>query len=94
MSEIRANAVPLPPARWPGLDRIVAASTRVMILAFLGVLTFAAVRETAKKCSREPNHITDERNFRISDEKGSYLTDGQARLECRTVWGDFGLDVR
>jgi hypothetical protein len=94
MSEIRTNAVRLPSAWWPWLDRIGAAWTMVMILAFLGILTFAAVREAAKKCGREPNYITDERNFRISDENGTYLTDGWERLECRTVWGDFGRDFR
>jgi hypothetical protein len=62
-------------------------------MVFLGILTFAAVGEMANKCSREPNYITDERNFRISEENGFYLTDGREHLECRTIWGDFGRDL-
>jgi hypothetical protein len=79
---------------WPWLDRIVAARATVMILVSLGILTFAAVGEMAKKCSREPNSITDQFGFRITDQFGRSLTDGQKHLECRTVWGDFGADIR
>jgi hypothetical protein len=94
MSEIRANAVPLSPATWPWwLDRIVAASTRVMILVFLGVLTFAAVRETAKKCSREPIYrTTSDGPIRVTSEGAARLVNGK-HLECRTAWGDIGVNI-
>lgn len=59
MTEIRTNGreMAVPPARWPWLDRIVAAWVIAMILVFLGILAFTVVREMADECRRGDNSV-------------------------------------
>jgi hypothetical protein len=52
---VRAKA--LAATRWPWLNQILAAWLVAMLALWLGVLSFAAVREMTVECRREPSYL-------------------------------------
>ena len=85
-------------ARWPWLNQIVAAWLVVMLALYLGLLSFAAVREMTIECRREPIYLTTERGDHLTLEDGTtYLVLEQKHLQCRLALGDAerqGREVR
>jgi hypothetical protein len=69
-------------ARWPWLDWILAAWAAAMLALFLGILTFAAVREMTIECKREPLPI-----FKLEDGISDLVTE-EKYLRCRFGLGD------
>jgi hypothetical protein len=85
---VRAKA--LAATRWPWLHQILAAWLVVMLALWLGILSFAAVREMTIECRREPSYIlTTEKGDRIALEDGTgFLMAEEKRLQCRVALGD------
>jgi hypothetical protein len=70
-------------ARWPWLDRVLAAWAAAMVALFLGILTFAAVSEASIECKREQLPM-----FLLEDGV-SYLMTEEKYLQCRFGHGDW-----
>src|SRR5260370_5148011 len=81
---VRAKAL-----AWPWLNQIVASWLKVMLALCVGVLSFAAIRETSIECRSEPIYLTTEKGDRLTLEDGTtYLVAEQKRLQCRLALGD------
>jgi hypothetical protein len=85
---VRAKA--LAPTKWPWLNpKILAAWLIVMLALYLGILSFAAVREMTIECRREPIYLTTENGDRLTLEDGTTcLVAEQKRRQCRIALGD------
>ena len=60
-----------------------------MFALCVGVLSFAAIRETSIECRSEPIYLTTEKGDRLTLEDGTtYLVAEQKRLQCRLALGD------
>jgi hypothetical protein len=84
-----ARARALAATRWPWLNQILAAWLTVMLALCLGILSFAAIRETTIECRREPSYLLTEKGDRIALEGGAgYLLLEEKSLQCRLAMGD------
>lgn len=89
---VRAKA--LAPTGWPWVSPILAARLTLVLLLFLGLLSFAAVRQMANQCSREPIYrSTSDGAARVTSQGDARSVDGK-HLGCRTPWGDYGMNIR
>jgi hypothetical protein len=85
---VRAKAVA--PSRWSWLHpKILTAWLAVMLAIYLGLLSFAAVREMSIDCRREPGYVTTVNGDPIRLVDGiSRLEQAQKHLQCRLALGD------
>lgn len=89
---VRAKA--LAATRWPWLNRVFAAWLVAMLALWLGVLSFAAVREMSVECRREPSYLLTEKGDRIALEGGTgYLLLEEKRLRCQLAMGDAAFAI-
>jgi hypothetical protein len=98
MPDIQINAVSvralaLAPTKWPWLGRIFAAWVIVMVLLFLGILTFTAIGEMVNECRREPIYRTaSDGSVRVTSRGDARVVNGK-QLGCRTALGNFGMII-
>jgi hypothetical protein len=75
--------------QWPWLNRVFAAWVMVMLALWLGVLSFAAVREMTVECGRKPSYLLTANGDPVRLVDGiSRLELAQKRLQCRVAMGD------
>jgi hypothetical protein len=88
--QTKARALSVPPsARWPWLNKIAAAWLLVMLALFLGVLSFAAVREMSVQCRDEASYVLTANGDHVLLVDGiSRLESAQKQRKCRLAWGD------
>jgi hypothetical protein len=86
---MKARTQALAASRWPWLNRVFVSWAAAMVALFLGILTFAAVRETSIECRREPNYLLTAKGDRLALGDGSgYLLLEEESLRCRLGAGD------
>jgi hypothetical protein len=89
LSNRSARAKSLAATRWPWLNRILDAWLLTMLALWLGVLSFAAVRELTVKCGREPSYLLTVNGDPVRLVDGiSRLELAQKSLRCRVAMGD------